>query len=149
MKNGRDGDDTWTQIPLQAGKWLHITYVHKDKKTTVYVNGKVQKVFENSAITFGENSMIVVGNSGYRNDYLREIRLWDKALTESEINDYLYLLMDPATPHLISYLPLSKEMETKDLKAPAGTENVTTKARIEYVENVKFPADELVIVNQE
>ena len=55
----------------------------------------------------------------------------------------------PATPHLISYLPLSKEMETKDLKAPAGTENVTTKARIEYVENVKFPADELVIVNQE
>jgi hypothetical protein len=57
--------------------------------------------------------------------------------------------MDPATPHLISYLPLSKEMETKDLKAPAGTENVTTKARIEYVENVKFPADELVIVNQE
>lgn len=149
VKNGRDGDDTWTQIPLQAGKWLHITYVHKDKKTTVYVNGKVQKVFENSAITFGENSMIVVGNSGYRNDYLREIRLWDKALTESEINDYLYLPMDPATPHLISYLPLSKEMETKDLKAPAGTENVTTKARIEYVENVKFPADELVIVNQE
>ena len=149
VKNGRDGDDTWTQIPLQAGKWLHITYVHKDKKTTVYVNGKVQKVFENSAITFGENSMIVVGNSGYRNDYLREIRLWDKALTESEINDYLYLPMDPATPHLSSYLPLSKEMETKDLKAPAGTENVTTKARIEYVENVKFPADELVIVNQE
>ena len=65
--------------------------------------------------------MIVVGNSGYHNDYLREIRLWDKALTESEINDYLYLPMDPATPHLISYLPLSKEMETKDLKAPAGT----------------------------
>lgn len=72
-----------------------------------------------------------------------------QALTESEINDYLYLPMDPATPHLISYLPLSKEMETKDLKAPAGTENVTTNARIEYVENVKFPADELVIVNQE
>lgn len=91
-------------MPLQAGKWLHITYVHKDKKTTVYVNGKVQKVFENSAITFGENSMIVVGNSGYRNDYLREIRLWDKALTESEINDYLYLPMDPATPasHFVS-----------------------------------------------
>ena len=109
VKNGRDGDDTWTQIPLQAGKWLHITYVHKDKKTTVYVNGKVQKVFENSAITFGENSMIIVGNSGYWNDYLREIRLWDKALTESEINDYLYLPMDPETPHLISYLPLSKE----------------------------------------
>ena len=128
---------------------MHITYVHKDKKTTVYVNGKVQKVFENSAITFGENSMIIVGNSGYRNDYLREIRLWDKALTESEINDYLYLPMDPETPHLISYLPLSKEAGIKDLKAPADMENVTTKARIEYVENVKFPADELVIVNQE
>lgn len=26
VKNGRDGDDTWTQIPLQAGKWLIITY---------------------------------------------------------------------------------------------------------------------------
>lgn len=146
VKNGRDGEDTWTQLPLSAGKWLHITYVYKNKRLSVYVNGKIQKTFDTSSIFLTPTTTLTIGNGGYRNDYVREVRLWDKALSETEINDYMYLPMDPSTPHLVTYLPFTKEAGLKDLKAPEGTNNVVTEAKIDFVENVKFPAEELLIV---
>lgn len=148
VKNGRDGDDTWTQVPLAPHKWLHISYVHKDKTVTVYVNGRVHKVFPTGAIWMNDESWIQVGNDGYSNDYLRELRFWSKALSESEINDMLYTPISPDTPHLEAYLPLTKEAGTKDLVAPEGTDNVVATGKFEYVENVKFPSDDLVIVDK-
>lgn len=148
VKNGRDGDETWTQVPLAPHKWLHISYVHKDKTVTVYVNGRVHKVFPTGAIWMTDQSWIQVGNDGYSNDYLRELRFWSKALSESEINDMLYTPVSPDTPHLESYLPLTKEAGTKDLVAPEGTDNVVATGKFEYVENVKFPSDDLIIVDK-
>ncbi|WP_195629685.1 BT_3987 domain-containing protein [Bacteroides finegoldii] len=148
VKNGRDGDDTWTQVSLQPHKWLHISYVHKDRTVTVYVNGKVHKVFPTGAIWMTEDSWIQVGNDGYKNDYLRELRFWSKALTEAEINDMLYTPVSPDTPDLRAYLPLTKEAGTKDLVAPEGATPVEFTGKIEYVENVKFPSDDLVIVEK-
>lgn len=148
VKNGRDGDDTWTQVPLAPHKWLHISYVHKDNTVTVYVNGRVHKVFPTGAIWMTDESWIQVGNGGYNNDYLRELRFWSKALSESEINDMLYTPVSPDTPHLEAYLPLTKEAGTKDLVAPEGTDNVVVTGQFEYVENVKFPSDDLVIVDK-
>lgn len=148
VKNGRDGDDTWTQIPLRPHTWLHIAYVHKDNTVTVYVNGKVQKVFPTGAIWMTEKSLIQVGNDGYKDDHLRELRFWSKALTEAEINDNLYLPLSPDTPHLEAYLPLTKEAGTKDLVAPDEVQNVTVTGTITWIENVKFPAEDLVIVNK-
>lgn len=148
VKNGRDGNDTWTQVPLLPHKWLHISYVHKDNTVTVYVNGRVHKVFPTGAIWMTYDSEIQVGNDGYVDDYLREIRFWSKALSESEINDMLYTPVSPDTPHLEAYLPLTKEAGTKDLVAPEGTKNVVVSGKFEYVENVKFPSDDLVIVDK-
>lgn len=148
VKNGRDGDDTWTQVPLAPHKWLHISYVHKDNTVTVYVNGKVHKVFPTGAIWMTAESLIQVGNDGYKDDYLREIRFWSKALSESEINDMLYTPVSPDAPHLEAYLPLTKEAGTKDLVAPEGTDNVEVTGKFEFVENVKFPSDDLVIVDK-
>lgn len=148
VKNGRDGDDTWTQVPLAPHKWLHISYVHKANTVTVYVNGRVHKVFPTGAIWMNDDSWIQVGNGGYDNDYLRELRFWSKALSESEINDMLYTPVSPDTPHLEAYLPLTKEAGTKDLVAPEGAENVVVTGTFEYVENVKFPSDDLVIVDK-
>lgn len=145
VKNGRDGDDTWTQIPLQANKWLHIAFVHKDRTIIAYVNGKVQKVFQTGDIWLNEKSSFQIGNDGYSNDYVREFRFWSKALTEAEINDNLYLPLDPETPNLEVYLPLTEKDGTRDLKAPENLSNVKVTATIEWIKNVKFPAEGLVI----
>ncbi len=53
IKNGRDGDDTWTNKPLSNGKWLNISLVHRNASSiSVYVNGELQKTFETSPIYF-------------------------------------------------------------------------------------------------
>lgn len=146
IKNGRDGDDTWTQKPLNAGEWLNITYVFKNQSVTVYVNGEFQKTFSTTPIYLNntDNSGWVIGNDGYNNDYIREVRFWDRALTEAEIIDKLYLPQDPETPGLLLYMPVTKETEIQEL---TGSWNVTTAGTtsISYVDNVVFPADRLVI----
>lgn len=146
IKNGRDGDDTWTQKPLNAGDWLHITYVYKNRSVTVYVNGELQKTFATTPIYLNNTaeSGWTIGNDGYNNDYLREVRFWDRALSEAEIIDKLYLPQSPDTPGLLLYMPVTKETELGEL---TGNWNVTLSANttISYVDNVIFPADRLVI----
>lgn len=152
VKNGRDGDDTWTNIPLEANKWLHIAYVHKDNTVTVYVNGRVHKVFPTGAIWMSDESWIQFGNGDY-NDYVRELRFWSKALTEAEINDNLYLPLSPDTPNLEAYLPLTKEAGITDLIAPKDEDvkenvEISGNGQVTWLENVKFPADGLVVIDK-
>lgn len=149
IKNGRDGDDTWTGLEMKTGRWMNIAYVYKNSTVTVYVNGQVQKVFPTNRIWVAENSYIYFGNSDYKKDCVREVRLWSKALTDREINDNIYLPVSKESAHLEVYLPLTKEQGVKDLIAPENVNNVRIGERteVEWVENVKFPADELIVVD--
>ena len=54
IKNGRDGDDTWTNKPLSNGKWLNISLVTGMLPVSrFYVNGRItSKTFETSPIYF-------------------------------------------------------------------------------------------------
>ncbi|WP_278717115.1 DUF1735 domain-containing protein [Bacteroides caecimuris] len=81
VKNGRDGDDTWTKKPLQKNMWLNITYVYKNASISVYVNGEFQKTFETSPLYMGPNSAWYIGNGTWSKVYVREARFWSKALT--------------------------------------------------------------------
>lgn len=147
IKNGRDGDDTWTQKALSPNVWLHISYVYKDSKVSVYVNGELQKTFETTPLYLGntEQSGWSIGNSNYKNnDYIREVRFWNRALTQAEIMDKLYLPQDPATPGLLMYMPFTKEAGLTEL---TNKWNVTipSASRISFVDNVIFPASKLEI----
>lgn len=146
IKNGRDGDDTWTQKSLSPNVWLHISYVYREGSISVYVNGELQKTFETTPIYINNNadSGWIIGNEGYRNDYIREVRFWDRALTEAEIIDKLYLPQDPQASGLLMYLPFTVESELEDLTEKWNvTKGETT--TISYVENVIFPSDKLEI----
>lgn len=150
VKNGRDGDDTWTQKKLNTNVWLHISYVYKDATVSVYVNGELQKKFETSPIYLGsaEDSGWFVGNSTYTGVYIREVRFWKNALTEGELIDKLYLPQDPQDPNLLMYLPFTKT-EEKDPVELTGNWTITywgnEKPQVEYIDNVMFPADKLEI----
>lgn len=150
VKNGRDGADTWTQKPLKAGEWLHISYVYKNQTVSVLINGELHKTFETTPIYLKNTpkSGWTVGNDSYSNDYIRELRFWDKALTQAEINDKLYLPQDPETPGLIMYMPITKESALEEL---TGNWNVTkgSNTTMEYIDNVIFPAEKLIIEEPE
>ena len=145
VKNGRDGDDTWTQKPLKANIWYQISYVYKDQTVSVYVNGELQKTFGTTKIYHQEGSGYNIGNDKY-NDYIREVRFWSKALTETEIFENLYLPLDPNTEALESYLPLTKEAGLTDVTPHGNQVSLHEYSSISWLENVKFPADELEIV---
>lgn len=154
VKNGRDGEDTWTHKKLSTNVWLHISYVYKDASISVYVNGELQKRFETSPIYLGPtaNSAWLIANGTYSNVYIREVRFWKKALTEGELIDKLYLPQDPQDPNLLMYMPFTKT-DQKDPEELTGNWTISywgsEKPRVEYIDNVLFPADKLEIKEPE
>ena len=81
--------------------------------------------------------------------------MWNRALTEGEIIDKEYLPQDPTDPSLIMYMPFTKT-EDGQMKELTGNWTISDfrtlgiwdedPASIKYVENVMFPAEDLVIV---
>ena len=158
IKNGRDGDDTWTNKPLSNGKWLNISLVHRNASSiSVYVNGELQKTFETSPIFFSDmkKCCLFIGNTQYTNVYIREARMWNRALTDGEIIDKEYLPQDPTDPNLIMYMPFNT-VENNEMKELTGNWEISDfrtlgiwdedPPQISYVENVQFPAEDLIIV---
>ena len=160
VKQGRDGDDTWTGKKLSTNKWLNITYVHKDASwISVYVNGELHKTFKVAPIylTPKTKSCVYIGNSKFKDCYVREARMWKRALTEGEILDKLYLPQEVSDPDLMMYMPFTR-VEGGGMEELTGNWTVTdfvdmgisddgvAKPEITYVDNVLFPSDDLVIV---
>ncbi|MEG0464732.1 MAG: hypothetical protein RR592_12800, partial [Bacteroides sp.] len=82
-------------------------------------------------------------------DYFRELRFWSKALTPQEINNYLYLPLDPQTPNLEMYLPLTKEVGIKDISHNNNKVEIFSGAQYQFIENVLFPSLELAFDKEE
>ena len=158
IKNGRDGDDTWTNKPLANGKWLNISLVHRNASSiSVYVNGELQKTFETSPIYFSDMNKccLFIGNTQYTSVYIREARMWNRALTDGEIIDKEYLPQDPTDPSLIMYMPFNT-VENNGMEELTGNWEISDfrtlgiwdedPPKMSYVENVQFPAEDLIIV---
>lgn len=156
VKNGRDGDDTWTQTPLNINEWLNISYVYRRNGNAgslkVYVNGKFLKEFTTTALFLSnkDTSGWTVGNTNWGNDYLREVRFWDRALTDAEILDKLYMPQDPASPGLLMYVPFNKESynsETSTFTDLTGkwTVTMTSGSSVSFIDYVVFPSETLVV----
>lgn len=147
IKNGRDGDDTWTQKKLATNVWLHIAYVYKERSLSVYVNGELQKTFETTEMYLANSpeSGWTIGNDNYKNnDYIREVRFWNKALSQAEIMDKLYLPQDPNTPGLLMYMPFTKEAGVTELTGKWNV-SINPASKISFIDNVLFPATKLEI----
>lgn len=93
-----DGKYRQPTVPLQKGKWIHaVGVINKEDKTVkLYVNGKfAQKVdFTNGSIKWAQdtNNLVIGGDSNshdgvesYMTGQVRTARLYDHALTDSEI----------------------------------------------------------------
>lgn len=158
-----DGDATLIKQEVKLNTWYQISYVYKDNNLKVYINGNLAKTFVRPNLSFvkGQGGAITVGNEGNSSsrDYrIREVRVWNKALSDSEIKDNLYLPVDPNTEGLLVYLPINKKDGFKELtkynntvkfgkngKPAAQSTLKETDLTVEWTENVKFPAEGLLI----
>ncbi|MBR8729784.1 hypothetical protein IX332_001108 [Porphyromonas levii] len=160
IKNGRDGDDTWTQKPLNVNEWLNISYVYRKKSInsgtlSVYVDGELHKSFTTTTLypkLGNSDGGWNIGNGNWSNVYLREVRLWNRALSEAEIKDRLYMPQGVDAPGLLMYVPFNRKSLEK--KNEAGkymdetgkwTVSLPESLKYEFVDHVVFPATKLEI----
>lgn len=152
---GRDGDDTWTLKPVKQGEWLHVSYVYRQNglagNISFYLNGELQRTFTTSAMTV-EKAGWGFGNSNVADYYLREVRFWNRALSEAEIRDRYYLPETKDAPGLEACFPLTRESYDEEKQAFQDimgnwTWSITASdgAQWGFTDYVVFPATALTI----
>ena len=118
------------------GQWYHLTYTYDGTTITIYVNG-VKKATANvtgaprpTIIAAGSPTRLGMSrNSEWTATYLRsmhgnlkDVRFWNRALSEAEVNSYMDKTLTNAEPGLIAYWPFDLNLGTS---VPAAVGNFT------------------------
>ena len=169
VKNGGgDSPDDWAHSDeIARNKWCQITFTYKDSFLKLYINGKLIKTYQRPSLKVSPGMRINIENTqtSYSADrFFREFRVWNRALTDAEIVDGLYLPVDPTSKGLVVYLPINKKDGFKDMSKYNNTtiyrkgtsssrwgiqdggqyvteiDEATFTPTVEWTENVKFPA---------
>ena len=112
-----DDPKAFAKTKLQPGKWYYIAWVYKNQHVRCYINGVLDNEFDVPKVeTFTKLNM----SWGAFEGYVREIRLYDKALTAFQVADNLYI-ETPDNPDLLFYAPLDKKTGIKDVSKKQNT----------------------------
>ena len=107
-----------TTALCDAGKWYHIAAVWTTSSWDIYINGQ----YITGTTTAGETmNLTETGSCGFQlgasysygrtlNGYLSEVRVWTRALTQTEIANNMYYV-DPKSDGLLAYWRMN-EYET-------------------------------------
>ena len=99
-----------TTAPCEAGKWYHIAAVWTTSTWDIYINGQYITGTSNGGETM---NLTEVASCGFQlgasysfgrtlNGYLSEVRVWTRALSQTEIANNMYYV-DPTSDGLLAY----------------------------------------------
>lgn len=91
---------------LPTGEWLHIAVTMSETHICTYVNGvKVNETSKNTWVNISDFNLGYSWSSGREfTGYMAEVRVWNKALTEAEINSENHFYnVDPKSEGLLAY----------------------------------------------
>ncbi|MCD4818343.1 MAG: hypothetical protein K8S23_06595 [Candidatus Cloacimonetes bacterium] len=109
---GFDDMETDTGI-LNAYHWYHIAAVNDNGTRHVYVNG-IEKTLSGTPITFTPNNDPVclgvdyLSSPRYFEGRMDEVRIWNVARTETQINDKMNTFLSGTETGLVSYYQLNE-----------------------------------------
>ena len=94
--------------PFTSGQWVRLTFVDDGFETKAYVDGSLIGAFPiQFGIASGSDLNLVLGydipGSEYFLGQIDEIRIWNKVLTQSEIQDQTYCELSGASSCLVAY----------------------------------------------
>ncbi|MBR8719163.1 hypothetical protein IX307_000341 [Bacteroides pyogenes] len=110
--DGSDDPKGFSKQSIQRNRWYHVTYTYKNQHVKAYINGVLE--FELDVTPSHENYTKIQASYGNFKGHLRDIRLYNKALTPSQIAENLYV-EDPTNPDLVVYAPLTEESKLSDV----------------------------------
>ncbi len=104
----------YAQTPLQTGKWYHIAAVidNSAKKIYLYLNGSLDNLsgysFSGNLPSTSHSLKIGKSNAGYYcNAYVDEVRIWNYARTQSQIQEYMHKTLNGNESGLVAYYKMS------------------------------------------
>ncbi len=126
--------DTWqsTGIVMPLNQWVHLAIVKSGTNGTFYLNG-VQVATKTNYTTSAAGTHTLIGRQyGGLNEFpdanLDEIRIWNTALTESQIRDHMCRKItssDALYPNLVAYYNFDESTGTTVFDGSASGNNGT------------------------
>lgn len=112
FKTGETDDPkAFAKQKIVAGKFYHLAFVYKNQHVKLYLNGVLDNEFDVAKCEeFPKFNM----SWGIFSGYVRDIRVYNKALSAFQIKENLYV-EDPTNPDLVFYAPLTKKTKLKDV----------------------------------
>lgn len=103
------------------GRWNHWAFTKKvaTGEMKIYLNGKLWHSGTDKRKPIDVTKFVVGKSTGYGSNYkgsIDELRVWDKALTETEISDWMNVSVNathPSFKNLIAYYPLNEGAGTE------------------------------------
>jgi hypothetical protein len=107
--NGTFTSGMWSATSLSAGNWYHLaaTYDHSTQTTKLYLNGQLDKTITGVSGTIQQNdNFLNIGRFGgedrdYFNGKLDDIRIYNEALSDSQIKNLYSSMLQPGTLMLL------------------------------------------------
>ncbi len=107
-------DEMNSGVILSKGTWTHIAVSKDGESASYYVNGKLGRTEARSGSAVSYNSALdfYIGQDGRDfnkpfNGKLDEVRIWNDARTEAEINSYMYKELVGNEANLVAYYKMS------------------------------------------
>ena len=111
--NATAGSYNWTGGPTYPlNTWFHVALVIEPTKTTIYLNGVpyVNNV-ANAAVNFADITQMAIDNccSGRNlNGQMKEVRIWNTARTQSDIQSYMNGSVATNSANLLAYYRMNE-----------------------------------------
>ena len=106
-------NDLMGSIPVNDGQWHHVAASYDGTTLSLYLDGTLyvsstMPSFNTTGFTLRSGRRAVPDDGEYFNGQLEEIRIWNTARTQAEIQASMASFVNPSTPGLICYLKFNE-----------------------------------------
>jgi hypothetical protein len=105
--SGLSNGDLASSQTLKAGQWYHIAAVYTGKEKLLYINGELDNSVTAAGTLGTSNYPTMFGENAERpgrqfNGYISEVRLWNSAQSQEEIQENMYQKLSGQEESLVS-----------------------------------------------
>lgn len=125
--------------PWEAGRWYHVCYTYSNDLMQLYINGEKDADLQFTAgRTFSFGRLNLCSGLGYMQFYsLAQIRLWNKCLAQSTIQDAMNRAVPVDSPGLCAYWKFD-EGSGKILKEAVNGFDIELKTTPTWFDDINF-----------
>ncbi len=106
---------------LKTNEWMHVCGTYDGSEMKVYCNGILLDSNTPNDGLYPPNGTMEIGASGESWDgYIDEVRVWDHARSEEEIQNYMYATLSGLEEGLISYYQLNEGTGSSTINVIGG-----------------------------